>query len=82
MNKIFITDINESTSHEINSYSYSLIDFQKNSNGVYCFEGSQNMSLISSLLGIRSSFDKEKKITHSTSIDFTVNNNLNKECLD
>ena len=82
--KLFITDKNETTSHETFENSYYLkSDFDTNLHNVYCYEDSNEKSMIASLLGIRSSYSIEKEVTHSTSIDFTVKDGLEyKECIN
>ena len=57
IDKLFITDKNETTSHEIFEDSYYLkSDFDTNLHNVYCYEDDNKKSLIASLLGIRSSY--------------------------
>ena len=77
IDKLFITDKNETTSHETFESSYYLkSDFDTNLHNVYCYEDDNEKSLIASLLGIRSSYSSKKEVSHSTSLDFIVKDGL------
>lgn len=77
IDKLFITDKNESTSHETFKNSYYLkSDFDTNLHNVYCYEDDDEKSLIAGLLGIRSSYSVKKEVAYSTSLDFILKNEL------
>ena len=77
IDKLFITDKNEITSHEIFENSYYLkSDFDTNLHNVYCYEDDNEKSMIASLLGIRSSYSRKKETMYSLSLDFIVRDEL------
>lgn len=77
IDKLFITDKNETTSHEIYENSYYLkSDFDTNLHNVYCYEDNNEKSMIASLLGIRSSHSKKKETIYSISLEFILRDGL------
>jgi hypothetical protein len=77
IDKLFITDKNETTSHEIYENSFYLkSDFDINLHNVYCYEDNNEKSMIASLLGIRSSHSKKKETIYSISLEFISKDGL------